>query len=104
VVEMVIFAVGKESRIKALTAELDFPKEAVNTALMIAFLDAVSPVIERVTLSRELVGASLSLSITAVFAVELTAPTRSTLTNVEASAVLAFTDFAILKNFCIAKL
>ena len=101
---MVIFAVGKESRIKALTPELDFPKEAVNTASMIAFLDGVSPVIERVTLSRVLVGASLSLSNTSVFTVELTAPTRSRLTNVEASAVLAFTDFAILKNFCIAKL
>lgn len=102
---MVIFAVGKESRIKALTAELDFPKEAVNTASMIAFLDAFSPVDRlRVTLSRELVGASLSLSNTSVFTVELTAPTRSRLTNVEASAVLAFTDFAILKNFCIAKL
>ena len=100
-----VVAVGKESRIKASADVLDFPKEAVAIALIIASLEEFAPTARaRVTLSRELVGASLSLSITELFTVELTAPIRSTLTNVEASEVLTFTDFAILKNFCIAKL
>ncbi len=99
-----MFAVGKESRTKALADVLDLPKEAEVIALIIAFLDGVSPVIVRVTVSRVAVGESFTLNSTAVFAVELTVPARSTLISVEASAVAAFTDFAILKNFCIAKL
>jgi len=104
VVEMVV-DVGKESRTNALVAVLDLPKDAVVIALIIAFLEESAPVARvRVTVSRVAVGESLTLNSTAVFAVELTVPARSTLTSVEASAVAAFTDFAILKNFCIAKL
>ena len=104
VVEMVV-DVGKESRIKALADVLDLPKDAVVIALMIAFLDESAPVAKvSVTVSRAAVGESLILNTTAVFAVELTDPTRSRFTKVEASDVAAFTDFAILKNFCIAKL
>jgi hypothetical protein len=101
---MVIFAVGKESRIKALADVLALPKEAAVMALIIAFLDGVSPVIVRVTVSREELGESLTLNNTALFATELTDPTSSKLTKVEAYDVVAFIDFAILKNFCIAKL
>lgn len=104
VVEMVV-DVGKESRINTLADVLDLPKEAVVIALIIAFLEESAPVAKvRVTVSRAAVGESLTLNSTSVFAVELTVPTKSTLTKVEASAVAAFTDFAILKNFCIAKL
>ena len=104
VVAIVMPDVGKESRIKALADVLDLPKEALAIASIIAFLDGVSPVIVRVTVSRAAVGESLTLNRTAVFATELTDPTRSKLTKVDASDVAAFTDFAILKNFCIAKL
>jgi hypothetical protein len=104
VVAMVV-AVGKESRIKALNDVLDLPKDAVVIALIIAFLEESAPVARvRVTVSRAAVGESLTLNTTEVFAVELTDPTRSRFTKVEASDVAAFTDFAILKNFCIAKL
>lgn len=104
VVEMVV-AVGKESRIKTLDDVLDLPKDAVVIALMIAFLDESAPANKAsVTVSRLAVGESLILNSTAVFAVELTDPTTSRFTKVEASDVAAFTDFAILKNFCIAKL
>lgn len=104
VVEMVV-DVGKESRIKALADVLDLPKDAVVIALMIAFLDESAPTAKAsVTVSRAAVGEPLILNTTEVFAVELTDPTRSRFTKVEASDVAAFTDFAILKNFCIAKL
>lgn len=104
VVEMVV-DVGKESRIKAFADVLDLPKDAVVIALIIASLEEFAPVAKvRVTVSRAAVGESLTLNRTAVFATELTDPTRSKLTKVEASDVAAFTDFAILKNFCIAKL
>lgn len=97
--------VGKESRIKALADVLALPKDAVVIALIIAFLEESAPVARvRVTVSRVAVGESLILNSTAVFTVELTVPARSTLISVEASDVAAFTDFAILKNFCIAKL